>query len=134
MLANHLLMSRRLCTLWLKEIKMLLQQIQDRILTLFIIFFHPTGENNLFPQCIISWWFVGYVKSLLLMNGNYASKLSGTKQHAVLRLETILLVQQIQFFHVTCNIFTSYDLYIYSLGGLRKRNCNSALSSVLEIQ
>lgn len=64
-----------------------LQQIQDRILTLFIIFFQLVGpglfdlifykkgsllgENNLFPQCIISFLVVvGYVKSLLLMNDN----------------------------------------------------------------
>ena len=60
-------------------------QIQDRILTLFIIFFQLVGpglfdlifykkgslvgENNLFPQCSFL-VVVGYVKSLLLMNDN----------------------------------------------------------------
>ena len=60
-------------------------QIQDRMLTLFIIFFQLVGpglfdlifykkgslvgENNLFPQCSFL-VVVGYVKSLLLMNDN----------------------------------------------------------------
>jgi hypothetical protein len=45
MLANHLLMLRWLCTLWLKKIRVPVRQIQDRMWTLFLIIARSNGAN-----------------------------------------------------------------------------------------